>query len=271
MPIITTHADFNRMRFVTFIDERSRLMNTIAFKAISIFRRDHVDERCRNLRHIFFLENVDADGCRYDIAGANWSDVTWQIAEVDSRGRLIRLGSHPFAIATLIGLVSGLLYGLCRRSLAVSSPATRSSAKNDNDEMSDAPREGWAGAGRRSLCLVNTAEAASRLQRLSLRSARKGQQEPSDVDVARSDSRRRAACSSARTPKSGAKSRISTRACSNPRRRSRNCRASLSESQRLGMLDAVTFLKNRHWLEAEFAEGSQSRIGIQGAALPDHG
>src|ERR1700709_2444452 len=36
----------------------------------------------------------------------SWSDVTWQIAQVDSRGRLVRLGSHPFALATLFGLVT---------------------------------------------------------------------------------------------------------------------------------------------------------------------
>jgi diguanylate cyclase len=36
---------------------------------------------------------------------ANWSDGTWQLAQIDSRGRLVRLGSHPFALATLFGLV----------------------------------------------------------------------------------------------------------------------------------------------------------------------
>lgn len=37
---------------------------------------------------------------------AAWSDVSWQVAEVDSQGRIVRLGSHPMAIAVLAGIVS---------------------------------------------------------------------------------------------------------------------------------------------------------------------
>nr|HML27340.1 GGDEF domain-containing protein [Hyphomicrobium sp.] len=36
----------------------------------------------------------------------DWSDMSWQIAEVDSRGRIVRLGAHPFGLALLFGFVT---------------------------------------------------------------------------------------------------------------------------------------------------------------------
>ena len=36
---------------------------------------------------------------------ANWSDGTWQLAQLDPRGRLLRLGPNPVALALFFGLV----------------------------------------------------------------------------------------------------------------------------------------------------------------------
>ncbi len=66
----------------------------------------------------------------------NWSDVSWQIAQVDSRGRLVRLGSHPMALAILFGLVS-----LCFTSFTIGAwqffTGNEFTRKDDNEATSE--------------------------------------------------------------------------------------------------------------------------------------
>lgn len=179
---------------------------------------------------------------------ASWSDVTWQIAEVDSRGRIIRLGSHPMAIAALIGsvIVCFLAFAIGAWQFFTGNEILR---KEENDKLSShidkvgqdlddevfalmailkqhidfssSHSEALAKVNKTLPSLTSPDQVRGVVQRLISENARI----QSEVDTLGSRLQQ-------------SQSQIE------------KLRASLSESQRLGMLDAVTHLKNRHWLQA---------------------
>ncbi len=178
----------------------------------------------------------------------NWSEGSWQIAQVDQRGRLMRLGSHPMALATLFGLVS-----VCFMSFAFGAwqffTGNEIVGRNDNEALSERLEKvgqelddevfgivrmlkqhiEFSGSHsevltkvNKSLSTLNTADQIRAIVQLLLNENVKVQ---SEVGILNSHLQQ----SQAQIEK---------------------LRSSLSESQKLGMLDAVTSLKNRHWLDA---------------------
>ncbi|MBA2125929.1 GGDEF domain-containing protein [Hyphomicrobium methylovorum] len=177
-----------------------------------------------------------------------WSDVSWRIAEVDSRGRIIRLGSHPIAIAALFGLVSVGLLGfavgawqyftgneMARRADNKAQSQRLDKVGRDLDdevsslvtllqqhlEVSSSHSDALASVNRNLPTLTSPEQIRAVVQRLINENARfRG-----EVDVLNGRLRQ-------------SQTQIE------------KLRANLNESQRLGMIDAVTSLKNRHWLQA---------------------
>ena len=179
---------------------------------------------------------------------SNWSDGTWQIAQVDARGRLVRLGSHPMALASLFGLVMmcSTTFALGAWRLFVGEEGER---KEDNDALSEriekvgqeldsevmavmrlltqhlqfsgSHSEALTAVNKRLLTLTSPEQIRTVVQLLISENV-KVQSEVSGLNA-------RLQQSQAQIEK---------------------LRANLSESQRLGALDALTHLKNRHWIEA---------------------
>jgi len=178
----------------------------------------------------------------------SWSDVSWQIAQVDSRGRLVRLGSHPFALATLFGLVvvCSTIFALAAWRLFAGDGVAR---KEDNDALSERIEKvgqeldgeviavmrllkqhlDFSGSHTDALTKVNkhlltltSPEQIRAVVQLLINENAKVQSEVNALNARLHQSQTQI----------------------------EKLRANLSESQRLGMLDAVTYLKNRHWLQA---------------------
>jgi diguanylate cyclase len=178
----------------------------------------------------------------------SWSDVTWQIAEVDSRGRLIRLGSHPFAIATLIGLIT-----VCFMAFAVGAwqffTGNEIKRKEQNDEMSTRLEKVGQELDEEVFSLVNLLKQHldfSSSHSEALAKVNKTLPTLTTADQIRAVVQR---LISENAKVRGEVDDLSAR-LQHSQAQIEKLRASLSESQKLGMLDAVTFLKNRHWLEA---------------------
>jgi diguanylate cyclase len=179
---------------------------------------------------------------------ANWSDGTWQIAQVDSRGRLVRLGSHPFALATLFGLVI-----VCSVSFALAAwrffVGDETGRKEDNDALSERIEK----VGQE---LDSEVLAVMRLLKQHLDFSGSHSEALTKVNkhllTLSSPEQIRAVVQLLINENTKVQSEVS--ALNNRLQQSQaqieKLRANLSESQRLGMLDAVTYLKNRHWLQA---------------------
>jgi diguanylate cyclase len=179
---------------------------------------------------------------------SNWSDGTWQLAQVDSRGRLLRLGGHPFVLASLFGLIvaSSVAFGLSawhyfmrgdlsqrEDNAALSLRLEKVGQELDGEVVALrtmlAQHLGFSGSHSEALNKVNShlqtmtsPDQVRAVVQLLITENLKVQQEVKSLNS-------RLQQSQALIEK---------------------LRASLIESQRLGMLDAVTYLKNRHWLDA---------------------
>jgi len=178
----------------------------------------------------------------------SWSDVSWQVAEVDSRGRLIRLGSHPMALAALMGAVS-----VCFMAFAVGAwqfvTGNEIRRKKENDEISnriDKVGQELDDEVFTLLSLVKQHIDSSSSHSEALAKVNKSLPSLTTVDqiglvvqrLISENSRVRNEVQVLTTRLQQSQSQIE------------KLRANLSESQNLGMLDAVTQLKNRHWLDA---------------------
>lgn len=189
---------------------------------------------------------------------ASWSDTTWQIAEVDSRGRIVRLGSHPLAIAALVGSVT-----VCCLAFAVGAwqffTGNEVRRKQDNDEISNRLEKvgqelddevyalmavlkqhlDFSNSHSEALAKVNktlpSVTSAEQIRAVVQRLISENARIQNEVDTL-----------NARVQQS--------------QQQIEKLRASLSESQRLGMLDAVTHLKNRHWLQANLPREVKSAV-----------
>ena len=179
---------------------------------------------------------------------SNWSDGTWQIAQVNSHGRLVRMGSHPLALTSLFGLVM-----VCSTSFALGAwrffVGDEMGRKEDNDVLSERIEKvgeeldgeviavmrllkqhlDFSGSHTEALAKVNkrlltltSAEQIRTVVQLLIGENAKVQSEVSSLNARLQQSQLQI----------------------------EKLRANLSESQRLGMLDGLTHLKNRHWLQA---------------------
>ncbi len=178
---------------------------------------------------------------------ANWSDVSWQIAEVDSRGRLVRLGAHPFAVALLFGFVTTgcLSFAWGAWQFFKGTGQTRSDGDEGLSERLEKVGQeldeevflvmrllkqhvDLSGSHSESLAKVSDSLLASTsperirtIIQFLISENKKVQNEVGELNVRLQQSQQQI----------------------------EKLRVNLSDSHRLGMLDAVTALKNRHWLE----------------------
>jgi diguanylate cyclase len=176
---------------------------------------------------------------------ASWHDLTWQIAEVDSRGRIVRLGSHPLSIAALVGTVS-----VCFVAFAVGAWQffTGNEVRSKESKISSQLDKVGQDLDDEVFALMNIlkqhidfssshSEALAKVNK-TLPSLTSADQIRAVVQRLISENTR-------------IQSEVDTLGLRLQQSQSQieKLRTSLSESQRLGMLDAVTRLKNRHWLQ----------------------
>lgn len=177
-----------------------------------------------------------------------WSDVSWRVAEVDSRGRILRLGSHPMAIAVLAGIVS-----VCFVAFLIGAwqflTGNEIRRRKENDAVSDRLEKVGQELDDEVLVLLDLmkkhidfsslhSEVLAKVNK-TLPSLTTAEQVRTVVQrLINENSRIRSEVDVLNTRLQQSQSQIE------------KLRSSLSESQNLGMLDAVTQLKNRHWLEA---------------------
>lgn len=180
----------------------------------------------------------------------SWSDVSWQIAQVDSRGRLVRLGSHPLALASLLSLVT-----LCSIGFALGAYHLLT-GKDRNDKQIKAMTTRLEKAGRQLdnevfsvLSLIKTHVELNGSRSESLAKVNKS------LPTLTSPEQIRAVVQVLINENSKVQHEVSTlnARLAQSQTQIQKLRESLSESQRLGMMDALTSLKNRHWLVANLA------------------
>jgi diguanylate cyclase len=192
----------------------------------------------------------------FDLASfLNWSDVSWQIAEVDSRGRLVRLGAHPFALALLFGFVATGCMGFAWGAWQFFAGPSRTQREADeglsdrlekvgkelDDEMTSVMRllkqhldlsgshsQSLTQAGESLLGSTSPDRIRAIIQFL-ISENKKVQTEVNDLNARLQQSQQQID----------------------------KLRVNLSDSHRLGMLDAVTSLKNRHWLDVHLPKEAE--------------
>lgn len=192
---------------------------------------------------------------------ANWSDGAWQLAQVDPRGRLLRLGPNPFALAALFGLVvvCSVTFALGAWRFLMSNEIVQ---KEDNDALSERlEKVGQELDGEvialRTMLTQHIDFSGTHSEMLTkvnkhLQTLTSPDQIRAVVQLLISDNvkvQNEVIRLNARLEQSQAQIE--------------KLRANLSESQRLGMLDAVTYLKNRHWLQANLPKEVKAASELQ--------
>jgi len=192
---------------------------------------------------------------------ANWSDGTWQLAQLDPRGRLLRLGPNPVALALFFGLViaCSVTFALGAWHFFMSNAARQ---KEDNDVLSERlEKVGQELDGEvlavRTLLIKHIDFSGSHSEALAkvnkhLQTLTSPDQIRAVVQLLISDN----------VKVQSEVSRLNTR-LEQSQVQIEKLRANLSESQRLGMLDAVTYLKNRHWLQANLPKEVKTASELQ--------
>jgi diguanylate cyclase len=188
----------------------------------------------------------------------NWSDVSWQIAQVDSRGRLVRLGAHPFGLALLVGFVTASCLSFAWGAWLFFN-LTKSAPKESDEGLSNRLEK----VGKQ---LDDEMFSVMRLLKQHL-----------DLSGSHSESLTKAADGLLKsTSPDGIRTIIQFLVSENKKvqnevgqlnerlvqsqQQIEKLRVNLSDSHRLGMLDAVTSLKNRHWLEVHLPKEVQSAM-----------
>ncbi|MBS0235491.1 MAG: GGDEF domain-containing protein [Proteobacteria bacterium] len=190
------------------------------------------------------------------ISLTNWSDVSWQIAEVDSRGRLVRLGSHPFALALLFGFVTAGCLSFAWGAWHFFNG--KGQTQREADEKLSAKLEKVGEELDEEVLLV------MRLlkQHLDLSGSHsEALEKVSDSLLAASSPERiRSIVQFLIDENNRVKSEVNELniRLQLSQQQIDKLRVSLSDSHRLGMLDAVTSLKNRHWLEVNLPKEVQT-------------
>jgi diguanylate cyclase len=175
------------------------------------------------------------------------SDVSLQLAEVDSRGRLVRLGAHPLGLALVFGIVTAsclsFVWGAWQL-LNFGTPTQREVdeglskrlekvGKELDDEMSAV-----MGMVKQHLNL-----SGSHSESLS--------QATDHLLASKSPERIRAIVQILISENKKVQTEVAelNRRLQQSQQQIDKLRVNLSDSHRLGMIDAVTALKNRHWIE----------------------
>lgn len=187
----------------------------------------------------------------------NWSDVSWQIAEVDSRGRLVRLGAHPFSLALLFGAVTAgclsFAWGAFRFFNGSSAQAQREADEGLSARLEKVGQE-----------LDDEVLLVMRLlkQHLDLSGSHSESLEKISESLVASTSpeRIRTIIQFLVTENNKVRNEVTelNARLQHSQQQIEKLRISLSDSHRLGMLDAVTSLKNRHWLEVNLPKEVQA-------------
>jgi diguanylate cyclase len=177
----------------------------------------------------------------------SWSDVSWQIAEVDSRGRLVRLGAHPFGLALLFGFVAACFTTFAwaaSQFFRIGGSSQRAADEGLSERLEKVGKE-----------LDDEMGSVMRLLKQHL-----------DLSGSHSQSLSKATDGllSSTSPEGiraiiqflvGENKKVQSEVAELNNRLQQSqqqidkLRVNLSDSHRLGMLDAVTSLKNRHWLD----------------------
>jgi diguanylate cyclase len=186
----------------------------------------------------------------------DWSDVSWRIAEVDSRGRLVRLGAHPFALALLFGLVAAGCMSFAWGAWQLFG-AQKSARKNADEGLS----ERLVKVGQE---LDEEVFSVMRLLKQHLELSGSHSDSLTKVSntllASTSPERVRAIIQMLVTENKKVQNEVHqlNERLQQSQQQIEKVRANLSDSHRLGMLDAVTALKNRHWLEAHLPKEVQA-------------
>lgn len=184
------------------------------------------------------------------------ADGSLQIAEVDSRGRLVRLGSSPFSLALLFGIVTTGCLSFAWGALQLLNGAN--STKRDADAGFSARLEKVGQELDEEVLLV------MRLlkQHLELSGSHSDSLEKISGNLLASTSpdQIRAIVQFLIAENNRVKSEVNelNARLQNSQLQIEKLRVSLSDSHRLGMLDAVTSLKNRNWLEINLPKEVQA-------------
>lgn len=181
----------------------------------------------------------------------SWSDVSWQIAQVDSRGRLVRLGSHPIALATLLAMVT-----LCTMVFTLAAYHLLSGRERHMEQIKSMTSR-FEKAGRQLdsevysvLDLIQAHVALNGTRRDALSKVNKS------LPTMTSPEQVRAVVQMLIAENGKVQKEVSAlnQRLEHSKVQIQKLRESLSESQKLGMMDALTSLKNRHWLNANLAQ-----------------
>jgi len=177
----------------------------------------------------------------------SWSDVSWQIAEVDSRGRLVRLGAHPFGLALLFGFVAAccMTFALgASQYFKFGGPSQREADEGLSERLEKVGKElDEEMSSVMSLLKQHLDLSGSHSQSLS--QAADGLLSSTSPDGIRTIIQY---LISENKKVQNEVNELNGR-LQHSQQQIEKLRINLSDSHRLGMLDAVTSLKNRHWLE----------------------
>jgi len=185
----------------------------------------------------------------------NWSDVSWQIAQVDSRGRLVRLGPHPMALAALFGLAA-----VCFMSFAFGAWrffAGNQVARGDSEELSGRLEKVGQELDDEVFAIIRMLK-----QHLEFNGSHSEMltKVGKSLTALASPDQLRAVVQLLVSENIKVQNEVA--ALNNHLKQSQvqieKLRLSLSETQKIGLLDAVTSLKNRHWLQANLPKEVQA-------------
>lgn len=185
----------------------------------------------------------------------SWSDVTWQIAEVDSRGRLVRLGAHPFSLALMFGIVAAgcLSFALGAWQFFSGSQIVR---RERDEGLSDRLEKVGQELDEEMFSVMRLLKQHVELSGSHSESLSK----VSDSLVSStSPDRIRAVIQFLVSENKKVQTEVNdlNARLQQSQQQIEKLRISLSDSHRLGMMDAVTSLKNRHWLEVNLPKEVQ--------------
>ncbi len=187
---------------------------------------------------------------------ANWSDITWQIAEVDSRGRLVRLGAHPFSLALLFGVVSAGCLSFAWGAWHFFNAAAQTQKAADEKLSAQLEKVGQE-LDEEVLLVMRLLK-----QHLDLSGSHSESLEKVSDSLlgTTSPERIRAIVQFLIDENNKVKNEVNELniRLQQSQQQIEKLRVSLSDSHRLGMLDAVTSLKNRHWLEVNLPKEVQA-------------
>lgn len=197
-----------------------------------------------------------------DVSLSTFSDVSWQIAEVDSRGRLVRLGSHPFALALLFGAVAAACMTFAWGALQFFRVGSVT-PKEIDERLSERLEKVGQELDDEVFSVMRLLKEHVELSGTHSESLTKAS---NNLVSSTSPERVRAVIQMliSENKKFQGEVRELNGRLQQSQQQIEKLRVSLSDSHKLGMLDAVTSLKNRHWLEVYLPKEVSTAIETNG-------